>query len=435
MSNRRRTPERVKLRTQALLAASVVIALAALSAPAGADVGMIAARTKYFGVANVDQTSGAVRSDRVILSWFGVTNFAAAIGGHVVLLDAWVPRGEYSGYVPSSPTELAALKPEYIFVGHSHFDHLADAAEILTLAPATTLVGTPEHCAQVREQAMNPSVKCLQVVPPAAEPGAEDLDLSAELGWTDVPVRVIKHIHSAGRQPDTSDPHTPTAPPPDMGVVVEHLPGPADTAHLISHLADSEGGVLLYRFDVGNFSFAWHDSSGPLKQDAPELLETINRDFAPVDIELGAIMGFNQITNGLADPRTYTEALRPKVFVPTHHDNWAPPVSTSAENYRPFVENELQQIDAAHRPQLLFIADPEDYVDPDVLAFDVNAPAWGSSTVRSSPRNVKLPPRRTPGRPLPATGVDAGPWSIAGIVVLAAAAAADRIRIATRRRS
>src|SRR5688572_6067286 len=87
-----------------------VVALALLAAPASAHVPpdasgggpvaasadeahMVALRQKYFGASNVDPRTGAVRRDKVVMSWFGVTNFAMAIRGHVVLLDAWVPRG------------------------------------------------------------------------------------------------------------------------------------------------------------------------------------------------------------------------------------------------------------------------------------------------------------------------------------------------------
>ena len=51
-----------------------------------------------------------------------------AMRGQVFLLDAWVPRGTHSGYVATSPAELAALKPRATFIGHGHFDHAADAA-------------------------------------------------------------------------------------------------------------------------------------------------------------------------------------------------------------------------------------------------------------------------------------------------------------------
>jgi len=361
---------------RAIAAVAVIAAAWAVIVPldrALADHDMVQARRAAFGAANVDD-SGAVRADRVILSWFGVTNFAAAIGGHVVLLDAWVPRGEYSGYVPATPASLAALEPEYIIAGHSHFDHLADAAEIIT-ASGATLVGTPEQCDQVRRQAGLTPVQCIESSAPGSAPGAQR-DLTGDLGWANVAVTAVKHVHSAGRQPHPEDPHTPAAPPPDMGAVVEHRPAPQDTIHLVSHLGDAENGTVLYQFRVGAFSLLWNDSAGPLSDDAPGVFDVL-RGLPPTDVQVGAIMGFNQITNGMRDPRMYIEAIRPKVFVPSHHDNWAPPVSTRAEYYRSIVEDELAKIPAATRPELLFLTDPEDYMRPDALTFDVTDPDWG----------------------------------------------------------
>ena len=57
----------------------------------------IAARQKFFGTQNVDPSTGAVRSDRVIMSWAGVGTFAASFMGHVVLLDDWIPRAPTAG--------------------------------------------------------------------------------------------------------------------------------------------------------------------------------------------------------------------------------------------------------------------------------------------------------------------------------------------------
>lgn len=352
-----------------VLAAALVATLAAV--PGRADANMIALRQRYFGAENVDPSNGAVRADRVILSWVGVTNFAAAIGGHVVMLDAWVPRGEYSGYVPSSPGELAALDPEFVFVGHSHFDHAADAAPIAA-ASGATVVGTPEHCAQIRSQAAPTAITCVDAVAAGTQPGAEGT-LDGVLSG--VGIRTLKHIHSAAEPPDPNEPHGPAAPRPDANAVAFHLPAPQDTQHLASHLGDSENGTIMYRFDVGDFSLVWHDSSGPLAQLQPSLLEQM-KSFGPADVELGAIMGFNQITNGLRDPRTYTESIAPKIFVPAHHDNWAPGLSTRGENYEQLVRDEYARIPADRRPTIRFISDPQDYVRPEVLTFDVTAPYW-----------------------------------------------------------
>ena len=67
----------------------------------------IAARQHYFGTENVDPATGAVRDDRVIFSWTGVSSFAAALNGYVVLLDPWIARGTpASGRIGCSPVTL-----------------------------------------------------------------------------------------------------------------------------------------------------------------------------------------------------------------------------------------------------------------------------------------------------------------------------------------
>ena len=79
-------------------------------------------------------------------------NFRSPVGkGHVVLLDSWVARGFlWAGmaYVGTTPDELASLKPEVIFIGHTHFDHNADLPDIIRANPDALIVGTAEHCGE-----------------------------------------------------------------------------------------------------------------------------------------------------------------------------------------------------------------------------------------------------------------------------------------------
>ena len=327
----------------------------------------VAARQRFFGVENVDPRTGSVRRDRVILSWFGVTNFAMAIRGHVVLLDAWVPRGAYSGYVPTTPAEVAALRPEYVIVGHAHFDHAADAVPIAQ-ASGATLVGTAEHCDDLSARAESgPPVECVAAIPRGAPPGTtSEVDL-----LPGVKITALEHLHSAVGLTDTSDGfHVPALPPPLLSPILEHPPTPEDLLGLLGHLPDAEGGAVLYRFRLGDMSLVWHDSAGPLRSDAPGVLDDLEA-MAPVDVEVGAIQGFGQFTNGLRDPGDYIEALRPATLVPTHHDNWAPPITTQGDGYRSYLAAELALRSDAVAPDVRFISDPDDYVRPEPLTFPV----------------------------------------------------------------
>ena len=328
--------------------------------------GLIAARTRFFGAQNVDQDTGAVRRDRVVMSWFGASSFAMAIRGRVVLLDAWVPRGAHANYVPTAPDEVARLRPDAIFVGHGHFDHAADAVPIAVGAGAT-LIGTAEHCAFLRRQAPATPPPCIAAVPAGAAPGTV---VRSDM-LPGVKTTIVKHLHSAARAPDRREG---LRPPAGVGLTTSPLtyPGTPDSVlDTLSHLPDEEGGTLLYRFEVGDLSLVWNDSVGPLADDAPQLFDVLRR-LRPVDVQVGAIQSFNQVTNGLRDPRQYIEALSPALFVPSHHDDWAPPVSSGAEDAEAPLRAELARIPAERRPELRFIRDRQDYLRPEVLTFPVD---------------------------------------------------------------
>ena len=142
-----------------LLLATAIGLLAAASAHAEAlSPAGIAARTHFFGAENVDPHSGAVRSDRVVLSWFGVSSLAMAINGQVVLLDAYInnansstPTNPSDRYVDTSYDELAALKPSALFIGHDHGDHGLGVSYLVEKLPGLRVYGTAEHCAQTTD--------------------------------------------------------------------------------------------------------------------------------------------------------------------------------------------------------------------------------------------------------------------------------------------
>ena len=328
---------------------------------------MVEARQKFFGEDNVDPMTGDITKDKVILSWIGVSNFAAAINGHVVLLDSWIPGEGESDYVPATVEELIALNPEAIFIGHAHYDHSDNAAAIIEQTGAV-LVGTPEHCNIVKEDAENAElITCLQAVGEGAQPGEMN-----KLDFLEgVQITALSHVHSAAKLPDSKNQSHGIFPKKDRNSDAPK----GDLPKLLGAIGEDEGGTMLYQFKVEDFVLTWNDSAGPIKEEAPEL-GNVMTTLPQTDVQVGAIMGFNQYFNGLRDPRMYLEALKPKLFVPTHHDNWAPPITTTAENYEDYLQKELELMAEEERPELLFISDPEDYVNPEVLTFDIHDAKW-----------------------------------------------------------
>jgi hypothetical protein len=329
---------------------------------------MIEARQRFFGKGNVDPRTGAVRSDRVILSWFSVASYAASFNGHVVLLDSWVARGSHSGYVPTSPEEVASLQPEYIFVGHGDFDHVADAAEIAKLSGAT-IVAAPEHCDSIRQQA-GEKLPCKAVVPRAAAPGLRE-EVSLIPG---VDITAIVHIHSAVEQPQFDGDRLPCPPLWNALDTAEHPPTPEDMQHLFMHLGDARGSNILYQFRIGDFALVHHDTVGKI-DDNPLVGEAL-RSLPQTDVEFGAVLAFGQVTNCFRSLGLYLRALQPTVYAAAHHDNFTFLLGGNAKDLEPYVREELARIPKKTRPELLYSYDPKDYLNPELFTFDPLDPRW-----------------------------------------------------------
>ncbi|NKY30605.1 MBL fold metallo-hydrolase [Nocardia gamkensis] len=327
-----------------------------------ADPRTIAARTRFFGADTVDPATGAPRGDRVVLSWAGCTTYALAIGGSVFLLDAWVPRLTSTGYVPATPQQLADLAPAAIFIGHGHFDHAGDAGRIAQ-ATGATVHGTAEHCAAIAAQVGDPAFPTVAHGDAHTPIGTrEDCTVGA------VEVTVVRHLHSARTPPDPAGGSPRFFPRPEPGIVRTHPPTLEGLLQAVPRLRDAEGGVLLYQFRVPGLCLVWHDSTGPLTERAPHVFDVLAA-LPATDVQIGAVQGYNQISNGLRDPRTYVEALSPGLFVPSHHDNWLPGLTASAATYDAPLRAELDKIPAARRPELRALHDPADYIRPQRLTF------------------------------------------------------------------
>lgn len=359
---------------------AVLGTLFSLAAPARADeplpASTIAARQKFFGPDNVDPQTGALRRDLVILSWTGVSSFAASFRGHLVFLDAYmvreggVPIGAWPSirYIGSTPEELAALKPELILFGHAHFDHMGDLPRVVRANPDALVVGTAEHCRDLQAEVRDVSVRCLSIF----EAGA-DLGTIREL-----PEHVLPGVGiTAVKQPHSSAPPDPVADPPFPWRVegCRTFPGLAFSQFPVqpgepNSWAPPSGVIsIAWQIRVGDFALLWQDTVGRITgacQVRGEIgCERVPAAFASLprtSVRLGSI-----VVSGRSVLADHNRAVHEKVFIPLHHD---------ACGY--FAKKDLEEVVARlpreTRPTLWFISDPGNYLRP--IVFDPEASVW-----------------------------------------------------------
>ncbi len=392
---------------------------------------MVAARQKVFGTEAVDARNGTLRKDRVTFSWLTNASFAAAVKGHVVLLDSFITRLEVTpGRTPIVIQDLVDLKPEAIFLGHGHFDH-ADNAAYIAQETGAIIYATPETCDNMHVDAARnfangytlvKDVACRPQTGRGSIPGTEMVKINDF--EPAVSISVFKHLHSTNTgitDPDAvpiaatvNGACTPTA---SKGNTFPcNLQDPRDpmlfplgtslsTVMNIATARTGPGGpiALFYVFTVNGgdkFRFVWHNSTGDITdscalpnnnpatglpfepgQDVhgcfPGVMvngKTVGANLAsimdgldPVDVELGSVVSLGYNQNGERDIITYIEHVKPRYFIPNHVTAVA--VEGSSLEWKVGYMDALKaaNVPASIWPQLLWLVDPNDYLKPMVF--------------------------------------------------------------------
>ena len=318
--------------------------------------------------------------------WYGVSSFIMAAGGHLFLLDAWEVVGVHKGYVPITRDDLVALKPEAIFIGHGHFDHAADAGYIASRTGAALIAGD-SVCDQARTDATNNpdamDFRCLKLGLDGDNPAGTVFSTRIFANMADV--QIIKHTHSAADPASLTTGGMPLVYTPEILPFLTNLnTDPSETLKFLQSLPNDggvgqpEGGTWAYHFRVGNFSLLWNDSSGSMPENDPtaDAVRTALSTLPDcVDVHLGAIVGFGMVTSAYRDALAYVAAARPKLFMPNHHDAWAPVIGGGASAYETQWTQALMSL--PNPPRQDYLRDPDDYLK--VRSFDVRSAEWASN--------------------------------------------------------
>jgi len=246
----------------------------------------------------------------ISLRWLGCSCYELVHRGKVYLLDAWFDRGPRTR--PVGITQEEVVRAEAIFIGHAHFDHIADAppiaartGAIIAGAPISTgyaaSVGTP--ASQLR------TVTGL---------GGELLEFD---GFTVEPI--LAH-HAVAPTRTNSKGETVGQALSDVYSAALDPFTPAETAEFQAVLARGSFNPLiitqgtiayLVTFESG-YRMVWLDSGGPITS---QLLTVMNRiEKTNLAIASYTLQGIPPLQ--LPVTMALVNLFQPDIFLPCHHD-------------------------------------------------------------------------------------------------------------------
>lgn len=264
------------------------------------------------------------------LTWFGTATWRLEVEDSVIWLDAYLDRAASAAPLPLRAAEVD--RADWILIGHSHFDHIADAA---TIAKATgaTVVGSQHSCDIVREGGVlvQNTIACS---------GGETLQLGL------VTVRVFPSLHGFNGLKEWPDAlgrsraertEALRATDPEMADVA--------AAHFraVPPAQMEDGGPLAFSLEWDGHRVFWHDTPGmvttswqAVTERQPTLaLLAVAAGFSTPNVDAQPWEGSHQeFVAHMAD------ILRPETVILNHHDDWAPPITfhLDEESFRPHLE-------------------------------------------------------------------------------------------------
>jgi L-ascorbate metabolism protein UlaG (beta-lactamase superfamily) len=251
------------------------------------------------------------------LQWFGTATWRLTVDGFVCWLDAYIERA----VTALPPPERAADVQEagLILIGHSHFDHIAEAG-LVARNTGATVAGSALSCEIVQDEGL---------------PGSQTVVCSGgeDLRFGPLRVRTFPSLHGFNGLREWPDPEGR-----DRKGRIEALrqrdPGLCEAA--LGHMANipekqqKDGGPLAYLIEWPGMRLFWHDTPGMVKASweaaseanpdiallsAAAAFSTPNVDGEP--FEAGQVP-FVEMMAGI---------LKPGRVILNHHDDWCPPIT------------------------------------------------------------------------------------------------------------
>jgi len=264
------------------------------------------------------------------LQWYGTATWRLEVDGFVCWLDAYIDRASTAAPAPVPARQVN--RADLVLIGHSHFDHIADAP-VLMANTAATLVGSALSCEIVEESGIRASrlVRCS---------GGEGL------AFGPLRVRTYPSLHGFNGIREWPDPQGRDRAG-RIAALRERDAAGCEAA--LAHLRDvppkqmQDGGPLACTIEWDGFRLFWHDTPGMVTASWQEAAKT-SHDLAL--FSAAAAFSTPNVDGEPFEPGQYpfvtkmAEIVRPKQVILNHHDDWCPPITyhLDEEGFRAGVE-------------------------------------------------------------------------------------------------
>jgi L-ascorbate metabolism protein UlaG (beta-lactamase superfamily) len=238
-------------------------------------------------------------SNRIALRWLSTSNYELVYRGQVFLFDAYFEQGPRSRPTGIIPDEVK--KTDAIFIGHAHFDHIADAAPI-ALKTKAMVIGAPITIETAYKLGVPPGQGIVVA-------GGETLKFP---GVT-VDAALAQHSTLSREVLDT------------LGKLYD-LDAGAATQAAAEEAIRAKGtfapevitkGTIAYGFTFATgFTLVWIDSAGPVTDGDRALAKKLG----PVDIAIVAYQGHPVSQVQVPVTLALVKLFKPRIFMPAHHD-------------------------------------------------------------------------------------------------------------------
>jgi len=264
------------------------------------------------------------------LDWYGCATFRLRTADLTIFLDAYIDRAPTAAGAGRSAADIDEC--DWIVIGHSHFDHLFGAEQIMANTSAT-LIGSYETIRVMEAAGVRPD-RMLCVA------GGEAVDLGRG-----VRVKVYPSLHSCVWSqrgvlaPDQvclgdaglslQEQQLRMA---ELGQFMATALDPVALEHLLGGMAGhsprGDGGALLFHFETPDGSLLYQDTSGHWTR----IVDALEPDVAIVAAAGRANIDGQPIQGSLVEfVVDHVARMQPRQVVLSHHDDWLPGFSSPTD--------------------------------------------------------------------------------------------------------